>query len=174
MSDLRYPIGQYEWKRDALPEERRAAIMQMAQTPHALRAVVAGLIDEQLDTPYRPAGWTVRQLVHHLADAHMNGYMRFKLALTEDAPTIKPYDQERWAELQDSHLPIEVSLVLMASLHSRWNALLQTIRPDDFSRTLNHPEHGVLTLDEILKLYAWHGRHHVAHISALRERNGWR
>src|SRR5207248_734514 len=127
MEDVRYPIGKHEPKAGITDAERRAAILQMAALPASLRAAVAGLRDEQLDTAYREGGWTVRQLAHHIADSHMNGYLRFKLALTEDQPTIKPYDQARWAELQDSQLPIETSLVLIDALHSRWNALLQTM-----------------------------------------------
>jgi len=173
--DLRYPVGKLELKASLDPEERVAAISQIAETPARLREAVAGLSQEQLDTPYRPGGWTVRQVVHHVPDSHMNSYIRFKLALTEDAPTIKPYDEARWAELADSRdTPVEVSLALLESLHQRWDVLLRSMQPGDFSRRLRHPEMGEMTLDGALGMYSWHGRHHVAHITALREREGWK
>jgi len=132
------------------------------------------LSTEQLDTPYRPGGWTVRQVVHHLPDSHLNSYIRFRLALTEKEPTIKPYDQERWAELDDAKTaPIEPSLALLEALHQRWIMLLRSLIPADFARTFNHPEMGIVTLDATLRLYEWHGRHHTAHITSLRERMGW-
>ncbi len=139
-----------------------------------MRDAVAGLSDHQLDTPYRPGGWTVRQLVHHVADSHMNGLIRVKLALTEDEPTIKPYDQDRWVELADSDLPVDVSLQLLDAVHARWSALYRTLEPEQFSRTFFHPEtSAVSTLDQHLQLYAWHSRHHVAHIMNLRRRERW-
>jgi hypothetical protein len=175
MTDLQYPIGKYQAKATVSPQERRAAIEQIAQLPGALSAALLGLAEEQLDTRYRPEGWTVRQVTHHLADAHMNGFVRFKLALTEEDPAIKPYAQARWAELSDSsEAAADVSLELLEALHKRWVTLLETMRPDEFARRLNHVERGLLTLDQLLCLYAWHGRHHVAHITSLRERNGWR
>ena len=147
----------------------------IAATPAAVRAAVAGLGDAQLDTPYRPGGWSVRQVVHHLPDSHLNAYCRFKLALTEDAPTIKPYDQDAWATMPDgrSELVAE-SLALLDALHARWVYLMRRMRPDDFLRTLNHPEWDrPLSLDVMLALYSWHGRHHVAHITELRRREGF-
>jgi hypothetical protein len=139
-----------------------------------LRAAVLGLSEEQLDTPYRPGGWTVRQVVHHVPDSHMNAYVRFKLALTEEAPTIKPYAEARWAELPDTRLtPPEVSLTLLDNLHERWVNILRNMTPEDFERRLQHPEKGLLTLDAMLSLYSWHGRHHVAHVNGLRQRMGW-
>lgn len=138
-----------------------------------MRAAVQGLTDAQLDTPYRPGGWTVRQLVHHVADSHVNGYIRLKLALTEENPTIKPYEQDRWAELPDSRLPIETSLTLLGSVHERWSTLWTSVTDADLSRTFQHPELGPLTLDTHLQIYGWHSRHHVAHITALRQRERW-
>jgi hypothetical protein len=154
--------------------ERRGAIDAIAETPAKLRAAVAGLTDVQLDTPYRPDGWTVRQVVHHVPDSHMNAYVRFKLALTEDEPTIKPYDEARWAELADTReTPIDSSLALLDRLHDRWVRLLRSMSADDFARRLRHPESGVQRLDQVLALYDWHGRHHVGHVTSLRERMGW-
>lgn len=174
MSDPRYPIGPHE-RRDVLTAEERAAMIeQIAAAPRKLREAVAGLTPQQLETPYRDGGWTLRQVVHHVPDSHLNSYVRFKLALTEQTPTIRPYDEARWAELADSHLtPPETSLTLLESLHDRWVRLLRSMSADDFRRTLNHPENGLMTLDAMLALYAWHGRHHVAHITATRERLGF-
>jgi hypothetical protein len=172
--DWSYPIGKYERKDSLSPTEREAAIAQIAATPKHLRNAVSGLSQQQLDTPYRPGGWTVREVVHHVPDSHMNSYIRFKLALTEDEPTIKPYEEALWARLQDScDTPVEVSLALLESLHSRWDILLRSLGPEDLSRRLRHPELGTMTLDNMLGLYAWHGRHHVAHITSLRRREGW-
>ena len=172
--DLRYPIGTNQLKSVLRPEERRAAIEQIAGLPAGLRAAVSGLTREQMETPYRPGGWTVRQVVHHLPDSHMHAFLRFKLALTENEPTIKPYDQAPTAELTDSReLPAEVSLVLLDALHQRWASLLRGMRTEEFARRLNHPERGILTLDGLVDDYAWHGRHHVAHITSLRERMSW-
>jgi hypothetical protein len=172
--DLRYPIGRCPSKSALAFEERAAAIDAIEQTPQRLKAAIAGLAPEQLDTPYRPGGWTVRQVVHHLPDSHMNSYMRCKLALTEDEPTIKPYDEALWAALKDSQeTPIEVSLTLLDALHKRWVTLLRGLGPEDFARRLVHPERGTMTLDDVLTTYSWHGRHHVAHITALRDRMGW-
>ncbi|HKS23388.1 MAG TPA: bacillithiol transferase BstA [Thermoanaerobaculia bacterium] len=174
MSDPRYPVGKYE-RRDVLTEDERAAMIeQIAATPQKLREAVAGLTPQQLETPYREGGWTLRQVVHHIPDSHMNSYVRFKLALTETTPTIRPYDEARWAELPDSvDTPPETSMQLLESLHDRWVRLLRSMSTDDFRRTLSHPENGLMTLDAMVALYAWHGRHHVAHITATRERNGW-
>jgi hypothetical protein len=174
MSDLRYPIGKFKVGNKVTDIERLKFIEDIAETPAKLRAAVAGLSAEQLDTPYRPGGWTVRQVAHHLPESHMNAFIRFKLALTEEQPTIKPYDQERWAELGDVRTtPVETSLVLLESLHHRWVLLLRSLNPRDFARSFNHPELGVVTLDKNLALYAWHGRHHIAHITSLRERMNW-
>jgi hypothetical protein len=174
-TDLKYPIGQPERHQHLTPEQRLPLIENIAQMPERLDAAVAGLNAAQIDTPYRPGGWTVRQVVHHLADSHMNAFVRFKLTLTEDAPTIKPYEEARWAETADAKTPpIELSLALLESLHARWMLLMRSLAPEDWSRKLTHPERGVVTLDENLCLYSWHCRHHVAHITALREREGWR
>lgn len=173
--DLRYPIGKFHYEGEMTEEARRRAIQQIAEASARLRAAVEGLTSQQLGTPYRPEGWTVRQVVHHVPDSHLNAYIRFKLALTEDEPTIKPYEQERWANLEDTrNTPVEVSLTLLDSLHQRWVVLLESLRPEDFARTFQHPEQGIVSLDKQLALYAWHGRHHVAHITSLRERMGWR
>jgi uncharacterized damage-inducible protein DinB len=173
--DLRYPIGNYEPRASLTRAERENAIAQIAATPKRLRDAVAGLSRQQFDTPYRPGGWTVRQVVHHVPDSHLNSYVRFKLALTENEPTIKPYEEALWAELADSReTPVEVSLALLEALHHRWDVLLRSLRPDDFARRLRHPERGAMTLDDMVGLYAWHGRHHVAHITSLREREGWK
>jgi uncharacterized damage-inducible protein DinB len=174
MNDPRYPIGRYE-RRDVLtPDERAAMIEQIAAVPRKMRDAVAGLTPQQLETPYRDGGWTLRQVVHHVPDSHMNSYVRFKLALTEETPTIRPYDEARWAELADSvDTPPATSMALLESLHDRWVRLLRSMSAEDFQRTLNHPENGLMTLDAMLALYAWHGRHHVAHITSTRARNGW-
>ena len=172
--DLRYPIGKPERKTSLPADERRAAIEAIAATPAKLRSAVKGLSESQLDTPYRPGGWSVRQLVHHVADSHLNAYTRFRLALTEDNPTIKPYDEAKWAELPDARtLPVNVSLDLLDALHERWVSLLRSASPDAFARPLTHPENGPMTLDSMLTIYSWHGRHHTAHVSALRERMKW-
>ncbi len=173
--DLRYTAGKYESKVTLTPKERAEAIDQIAALPKALRDAVHGLSPAQFDTPYRPGGWTVRQVVHHLPDSHLNAYVRFKLALTEDEPTIKPYDEALWANLADSReTAVEVSLAMLDALHQRWVILLRSMRPEDFSRRLRHPERGIETLDSKLGEYAWHGRHHVAHITSLGEREGWK
>ena len=147
----------------------------IAAAPQRLRQAVSGLDETQLETPYRDGGWTVRQVVHHVPESHMNAYVRFKLALTEETPTIRPYDESRWAQTEDVRLtPIEVSLALLDSLHARWVPLLRALRPDDFRRTFRHPDHpGELTVDWLVAMYEWHSRHHVAHITSLRERMGW-
>ncbi len=173
MSDLRYPIGEFVAPGSLTPSERVEAIEQIALLPGRLRDAVAGLSDEQLDTPYRPEGWTVRQVVHHLPDSHINSYVRWKKALTEDVPTIGTYEEARWAELSDSEAPVEVSLDLLEALHARWVILLRKLPDDAWGRRLMHPEVGELGLDDLLALYAWHSRHHVAHITSLREREGW-
>ncbi len=174
-ADLRYPIGKPERPDHLTDEQRRGLIEAIAEIPAKLRAAVAGLSQQQLDTPYRPGGWTVRQVVHHVPDSHMNAYVRFKLALTESEPTIKPYEEARWALLGDAKdAPVETSLALLDSLHQRWVILLRSIAPGDWAKKYNHPEDGPTTLDKALAIYGWHGRHHVAHITSLRERNGWK
>jgi hypothetical protein len=174
MDDLRYPVGRHQRPASLSDAQRRDAIEAIAATPANLRAAVRGLDDKQLDTPYRPEGWTVRQVVHHVPDSHANAYIRFKLALTEDTPTIKPYDESAWATLEDAKsTPIGTSLTLLETLHDRWVRILRAMKPADFSRKLNHPENGVMSLDQLLAMYEWHGKHHVAHITNLRARNGW-
>ena len=173
--DLQYPIGRFEWPGEVSADDRRRFIDEVDEAPKHLRAAVSGLSEQQLDTPYRPGGWTVRQAVHHLPDSHMNSFARFRLALTEDEPTIKPYDQSRWAELIDSRTaPVEASLALLEALHQRWVLLLRSLSAADFARQFRHPELGIVRLNQNLALYAWHGRHHVAHITSLRERSGWK
>ena len=174
MSDLRFPIGKFSYDGVLTENQKQAFLNEVAQTPVNLRAAVQGLSNPQLDTPYRPEGWTVRQVVHHVPDSHLNAYVRFKLALTEDEPTIKPYAEDRWANLADNKsTPIEVSLTMLDSLHDRWVRLLREMTPEEWKRKFRHPERGLMTLEETLALYAWHGRHHVAHVTHLREREGW-
>lgn len=174
MSDLRYPIGRFAADPDVTEEKRRRWIGEIANTPDSLRGAVDGLSAEPLDTPYRSGGWTVRQVVHHLPDSHLNAYVRFRLALTEREPTIKPYDEAAWAELADARTaPVGISLALLEALHRRWTLLLRSLSPADFPRAFRHPELGTVMLDTYLQMYAWHGRHHVAHITSLRERMGW-
>jgi uncharacterized damage-inducible protein DinB len=159
---------------DVTEDQRQRLIEEIAEAPARLRAAVSGLSPEQLDTPYRPDGWTVRQVVHHVADSHLNSYARFRLALTEDEPTIKPYHEDKWAELYDARTaPIELSLALLDSLHERWILLLKSLTEPDWVRTFRHPDIGVVPLGKNVGLYAWHGKHHVAHITSLRESKGW-
>ncbi|MGD0498166.1 MAG: YfiT family bacillithiol transferase [Bryobacteraceae bacterium] len=173
--DLSYPIGKFEAPRAIGAERRLQYIRVIAEAPAHYREAVRGLNDKQLDTLYRPGGWTVRQVIHHVADSHMNAYIRFRLALTEDDPTIKPYDQAKWAELEDARTaPVETSLALIESLHGRWAALAESLPDADFSRGFVHPERGRVALDSNLAMYAWHCRHHAAHITSLRERMGWK
>jgi len=173
--DLRYPVGKFQWDGTATEESRRRAIEEIAAAPANARKAVQGLTQAQIDTPYRPEGWTVRQVIHHIADSHMNAFIRFRLALTENEPTIKPYNENLWSQLADSReLDPSVSLALLEPLHQRWVALLRSMKPADFARTLNHPENGIGSLDRTLALYAWHSKHHVAHITSLRERQGWK
>ena len=174
MSDLSYPIGKFQWTGSSTEADRRKFIAQIEEAPAKFRAAVEGLTDAQLDTPYREGGWTVRQVVHHLPDSHINAYVRFKLAVTESEPTVKTYEQERWAELADAKsAPIEPSLALLESLHQRWVKFLKSLTAADYARKLKHPELGEVILDKYLAMYAWHGRHHVAHITSLRERMRW-
>lgn len=173
--DLRYPIGEFKFEGPLTDAERRAFIDTIEETPARMRAAVAGLTEAQLDTPYRPDGWTVRQVVHHVPESHLTSYTRFKLAITEDVPVIKPYFEDRWAELDDARqAPIALSLDLLDALHRRWIWFLRSLKEKDFERTFRHPEIGIVSVDKNIALYAWHGRHHVAHITSLRERMGWR
>ncbi len=171
--DLRYPVGTWQQPQQVSETMLEGYIGDIRAAGGALRKAVAGLTSDQIDTPYRPGGWTVRQVVHHLADSHMNAFCRWKFALTEQQPTIKPYDENAWAKLPDSELDISVSLAIFEGVHHRWMALLEQSGKEQFARTLNHPERGVMRLDTMLSLYSWHSRHHVGHITALRKRMGW-
>ncbi len=173
VDDLRYPIGRFRAPASSSPSDRAASIKVLRELPERLTAAVADLNDAQLDTPYREGGWTVRQLVHHVADSHANSYIRFKLALTEDWPTITAYDEKAWANLADSQMAIDVSLSLINGLHRRLVSLLESMSDEEFERGFSHPERGRMTLATNLALYDWHSRHHVAHITALRARKGW-
>jgi uncharacterized damage-inducible protein DinB len=174
MIDLRYPIGKFSYAGPPTEQQTQAFLDDIAQTPARLRAAIQGLSEAQFDTPYRPEGWTVRQVVHHVPDSHMNSYVRFKLALTEEEPTIKPYAEDRWAELADTKdTPVEVSLTMLESLHDRWVRLLRSLTPEEWKRTFRHPALGPMSLEKTLALYAWHGKHHVAHITELRKRMSW-
>ena len=174
MDDLRFPIGRFSAPASSMAGIRAAHIQTLRLLPERLRAATSGLTDAQLDTPYREDGWTCRQVVHHVADSHANAYIRFKLALTEEWPTIKPYDESAWANLPDSRwLPIESSLNLITALHARWVELLESMADDGFHRGYNHPELGRQNLAKALALYEWHSRHHTAHITSLRKRQGW-
>lgn len=172
---LSYPIGKFKFPEGAGEQEIKTWISDIEQLPVDLKNAVKGLNDEQLNTPYRDGGWTVRQVVHHIADSHMNAYIRFKLALTEDKPTIKPYLEKLWAEMDDStNLPIELSLSLIVPLHDRMVYVLKTVTGNQFDRTVFHPESKrEMSVKFLIALYAWHGRHHVAHITALRKRSNW-
>jgi hypothetical protein len=171
---LRYPIGRFEPRSGLSAAERDRLIEEIAGLPAAMREAVSGLTDEQLDTPYRPGGWTVRQVVHHLPDSHLNSYVRFKLAVTEAEPTIKGYDEAAWAELADGRgADVEGSLLLLEALHRRWTHFLRSLDDGKLSRAFRHPALGRVTLELNLQLYAWHGRHHLAHITRLCKRMGW-
>jgi DinB superfamily len=173
MTELQYPIGKFERQTEYPLSEIAEFIEILEQLPSQMRTAVEGLSDSQLETPYRPDGWTLRQVVHHVPDSHMNSFVRFKLALTEENPTIKPYNEAAWALLSDSSLPVQISLDLLEALHARWVILLRSIKPEDWKHTFNHPENGPMTLEYALALYAWHSRHHLAHITGTRERMGW-
>ena len=174
MNDPRYPIGKFEFHEPPTAEERSQLINNIAETPAKLRSAIEGLSPQQLETPYRDSGWTVRQVAHHVPESHMNAYIRFKLALTEDEPTIKPYMEDRWARLDDvPNTPVEISLALLDSLHDRWVRLLRVMKEPEWKRTFRHPELGIVSLEKSLALYSWHGRHHVAHITELRKRKSW-
>jgi uncharacterized damage-inducible protein DinB len=173
IEDLRYPVGVFDKNIEVTTEKCAEFVQIIRDLPEKIAEAVAGLTDEQLDTPYRPEGWTVRQTVHHVADSHINSISRFKLALTEENPTIRPYFEDRWAQLADSRLPVDVSLRIIEGVHQRWVVLLESLSDEDFRKTLVHPESGEWTVEKFLALYAWHSRHHTAHITKLRERNGW-
>lgn len=172
--DLRFPVGQFEWPASVTVEDRERAIATLAAAPAAFREAVQGLTDEQLDTRYREGGWTLRQVIHHMPDSHMNSYCRFKFALTEDQPSLKAYPEDLWAELADGKTgPVETSLGLLENLHRRWIILLKSMSDQEFARSFRHSQHGLIRLDSTLMLYDWHSRHHAAHIISLRERMGW-
>lgn len=172
--NLSYPIGEFAAKPVINESERQALIASLAETPTRLQAAIAGLTQEQLETPYRPEGWTVRQTVHHLADSQVNGYIRFKLGLTEETPTIKPYAEKLWAELADGQCAdTGISLQLLDAVHQRWTFLLHATPSEAFARQVRHPEYGEMSLDTVLQLYEWHARHHLAHITSLRLRQHW-
>lgn len=171
--DLRYPVGPCVWSPELTAEKKRQHLRDIAEMPAKLRSAVAGFAPQHLDIPYREGGWSIRQIVHHIPESHMNSYVRFKLALTEDQPTIKPYDEKLWAETPDSTGPIEMSLDLAEALHSRWSLLLNNMTDADFEKSIRHPEIGVLKLKSLLAGYGWHCRHHVAQIVATRQRMGW-
>ena len=174
-NDPRYPIGKFNRVTSLTAAERATCIEQVAAAPAQFRRAVAGLTPTQLDTPYREGGWTVRQLAHHVPDSHMNAYLRFKFGLTEDSPAIKTYEEKDWAKTPEvAATPVDVSLALLDALHARWVTLLRSMTPQQFERTLKHPEMGPTTLDTMLALYAWHGRHHTAHVTSLRERKAWK
>jgi uncharacterized damage-inducible protein DinB len=171
--ELRYPIGEFDRNFEVSQDARQDRIETLTDLPTKLTAAVSGLTNEQLDTQYRPGGWTVRQTAHHVPDSHANALIRFKWALTEDTPTIKPYFEDRWADLGDSKMPVDVSLRLLQAVHERWVALLNSMSEDDYQRKFHHPESGEWTLDGVLAQYAWHSLHHTAHIMSLRGRMGW-
>jgi len=171
MYDLQYPIGKPSLVTD---HHRYEWINDIANAPVLLRTAIAGLTEEQLDTVYRPGGWTLRQVVHHVADSHVNAYIRFRWALTEENPVIKDYDEKSWAHLPDACLaPVDLSLALLEALHARWVLLLRSLSEEDMTRSVVHPENGTMSVDDFLRIYAWHGRHHAAHITSLRERMKW-
>jgi DinB superfamily len=172
-TDLAYPIGKFERPTSSTSADRDQRMANLAALPANLRGAVRGLTEARIDTPYRPGGWTIRQLIHHVADSHMNGYMRVKLALTEDNPVIKPYDEKAWAELPDSKLPVELSLAILESVHARLDAILRSLTPAQWARPFLHPASGPQTIDVWAALYDWHSRHHTAHVTMLRQREGW-
>lgn len=171
MENLKFPIGKFDSSKEITLEIRERLISEIAELPENLRKAVENLNDLQLDTPYRPDGWTLRQVVHHVADSHLNAFCRFKLALTEDFPTIRPYYEDRWAELADNRLPVEDSLKIVEGVHSRWAELLRSMSTEDFEKRLNHPDTGKWTLSKMLGLYAWHGKHHLEHINSIKGRD---
>lgn len=171
--DMKYPIGTFQFDGEITSGVTEDWINEIEKLPALLRDAVKDLNDDQLDTAYRFGGWTVRQVIHHLADSHMNAYIRFKLALTEENPVIKPYDETKWAELSDYKLPINTSLSLLETLHIRWTSLLRNLTPADMKKTFIHPSSGEVSVGQNIGIYAWHGRHHLAHITSLCNRRGW-
>ncbi|MGM0844922.1 MAG: YfiT family bacillithiol transferase [Bacillota bacterium] len=171
--DMKYPIGIFHFDDEITSSVTSVWINEIEDLPRLLRDVVKDLNNEQLDTAYRSGGWTVRQVIHHLADSHMNAYVRFKLALTEENPVIKPYDETKWAKLSDYQLPIDTSLLLLETLHKRWTSLLRSLTPADMDKTFIHPDSGEVSVGENIGIYAWHGRHHLTHIVSLSNRKGW-
>jgi DinB superfamily len=172
--DLRYPIGKFQRPETVSAQDREKWIADIEEAPAKIRAAVEGLLGEKLERPYRPGGWTVRQVIHHVPESHMNAYIRFKLALTEDEPTIKTYEESLWAQTADvKKTPPEISLGTLELLHKRWVILLRSMSEEQWARKFRHPELGLMRLDQNLALYAWHGKHHAAHVTALREREGW-
>lgn len=171
--DLRFPVGEFKPEEGYTDEQRQGFIGEVEAVPARMRAAVKGLSEEQLDTPYRPGGWTIRQVAHHLPDSHLNGFIRMKLALTEDEPLVKTYMEDRWAELADYKGDPGVSLALLDAVHQRWVTVWRSLGAEEFARKFRHPEWGTLKLEQHLALYAWHGRHHIAHVTSLRERMGW-
>ena len=172
--DLRFPIGKYE-PQPFSDKQKRAWLQDIQFLPGLMEQAIENLDERQFDTPYRDGGWTIKQVVHHVPDSHMNAYTRFKLGLTEDNPSIKPYDEGQWAELRDvSVVPVNISITLLYALHTRWHAAIRDLTDEQWKRTVFHPEHKKeMTLWHLLGMYAWHGKHHVAHITSLRERKGW-
>ena len=174
ISELQYPIGKFSYSGPLTAAQRAQCIDEIAAAPKNFRAAVRGLSPEQVETPYRDGGWSVRQVLHHVPESHMNAFLRFKWALTEEQPTIKAYKESEWAKTPDvAKTPVETSLTLLDALHERWVNLLRSMAPADFERKLNHPENGEMTVDKLLALYAWHSKHHAAHITGLRKRKGW-
>ncbi|KHD86281.1 YfiT family bacillithiol transferase [Heyndrickxia ginsengihumi] len=173
MMDVRYPIGKLRLPTEITSEDVELWISEIEKAPLALKEAIRGLTTEQLSTPYRQGGWKIYQVVHHLADAHMNGYIRIKKGLTEHEPNIMPYNQEDWAELEDNQLPIEVSVDLFSTIQKRLTALLKSLTDIDLKRTVQHPENGLSTIEKLIATYAWHGKHHIAHITSLRKKMGW-
>ena len=171
--DMKYPIGKFQFDGKITKSVTEEWINEIEKLPSLLRDAVKDLDNEQLDTPYRLGGWTVRQVIHHLADSHMNAYVRFKLALTEEKPVIKPYDESKWAQLSDNELPIDISLSLLEALHKRWTNLLRSLNPADMEKTFFHPDSGEVSVGENIGIYSWHGRHHLAHITSLCSRKSW-
>ncbi|GAK08316.1 YfiT family bacillithiol transferase [Geomicrobium sp. JCM 19038] len=171
--DLRYPIGTFEFDEEITNNITSKWICEIEELPTILRDTVKRLDDEQLDTAYRKGGWTIRQVIHHVADSHINAYTRFKVALTEENPVIKPYNETKWAELADYNLPIDTSLSLLETLHKRWTILLRSLTPADMERTFIPPDSGEISLGKNIGIYAWHGKHHLAHITSLCNRKGW-
>ena len=171
--DVKYPIGTFQFEGEMTSSVINSWINAIEDLPLLLRGAVKNLDDQQLNTAYRSGGWTVRQVIHHLVDSHINAYVRFKLALTEEKPIIKPYDETKWAELSDYNLPIEPSLLLLETLHKRWTALLRSLTPANMEKSFIHPDSGEVSVGKNIGIYAWHGKHHLAHITSLCDRQGW-